>query len=296
MTSIPSTTSRKIVILLMTFTLCLTTFACGGPAEQQSQQPAQSQDQAANVSSTQAKLPDGQFPVQQATYNDANGEYSLFLLNTPPGTPSLFRTTDLQMAALTDQEVSSGQKAYVKSEGGRASLHIPQDFKIEYVHNVTETQADPQTGQPQTVVVGQQSSFWSPFAGALAGQAIGSLLFRPQYYVPPVYRPGGGPLTGFGGYGSNYGQAVQRYQTRYQSQPLAVRNRQTGLRSTGRLRSPAASTVQRSPRPASGSRSTGSGFGSSNLRQSGRPSIQPRRPSSGSFGSGRPSFSRSRRR
>ncbi len=285
MINIRPITSRKVIALLMTLALCWMTYACGGPTTEQSQQPTP-QDQQSPSASTQTQLADGQYPVQQATYDDANGEYSLFLLNTPAGTPPQFRTTDLQMAALTEAEVSSSQKAYLKTEGGKASLHIPQDFRIEYVHNVTETQTDPQSGQPQTVVVGQQSSFWTPFAGALAGQAIGSLLFRPQYYVPPVYQPGGGPLTGFGGYGQSYNQAVQRYQTRYQAQPLAVRNRQVGLRTTGGIRSPAASTVRRSP-TSSGSRSTGSGYGSSNLRQPQRsPSSQYRRSPS-SFGSGR---------
>ncbi len=305
MISIRSVTSRKVITLVMTFALCWTTFACSGPpSRQQSQQPTQGQgSQSTNVSTAQTQIADGQYPVQQATYNDANGEYSLFLLNTPSGTPPRFQTTDLQMAALTDAEVSSGQKAYLKVEGGQASLHIPQDFKIEYVHNVTETQTNPQTGQPQTVVVGQQSSFWTPFAGALAGQAIGSLLFRPQYYVPPVYQRGG-PLTGFGGYGQSYGQAVQRYQTRYQSQPLAVQNRRTGLRTTGRLRTPASSTVRRSPSSSFGNRSTGSGYGSSRLRQSDRSRSTQFRRGSGSFGSGqrstgfgsRRSFSGSRRR
>lgn len=286
MNSIRPINSRKIITLLMALTLCWTTLACGDPTSvQQSQgQPAQNQDQQSTNASAQTQLADGQYPVQQATYDDANGEYSLFLLNTPSGTPPLFRTGDLQMAALTDTEVSSGQKAYLKVEGGKASMHIPQDFKIEYVHNVTETQSDPQTGQPQTVVVGQQSSFWTPFAGALAGQAIGSLLFRPQYYVPPIYQRGGGPLTGFGGYGGSYGQAVQRYQSRYQAPPVAVRNRQAGLRTTGGLRSPASNTVRRSPSSTFGSRSTGSGYGSSNLRQSPNPSRVNRSPS---FGSGR---------
>jgi len=272
----------------MTFALCWTTFACGGPPTGQQNLPTQNQQnpQSTNVSTAQTQIADGQYPVQQATYDDANGEYSLFLLNTPSGTPPRFQTTDLQMAALTEAEVSSGQKGYLKVEGGKASLHIPQDFKIEYVHNVTETQTNPQTGQPQTVVVGQQSSFWTPFAGALAGQAIGSLLFRPQYYVPPVYQRGGGPLTGFGGYGQSYGQAVQRYQTRYQSQPLAVQNRRTGLRTTGRLRTPASSTVRRSPSSSFGNRSTGSGYGSSRLRQSDRSRSTQFRPGSGSFGSG----------
>jgi len=35
-------------------------------------------------------------------------EYSLMLLNTPAGTP--FRTTNLQMARLTDEEIKAGQR------------------------------------------------------------------------------------------------------------------------------------------------------------------------------------------
>jgi len=60
----------------------------------------------------QQQLPlnkDGQYPVQQATFNDADGEYSLILLNTP-ATPT-FRTTNLQMARLTDEEIKAGQRA-----------------------------------------------------------------------------------------------------------------------------------------------------------------------------------------
>lgn len=281
--------SRKFITLFMALTLCWTTFACGNPTP--SQQSGQAPDQTTSPSSTQ--IADGQYPLQQATYDDANGEYTLFLLDTPPGTPPQFRTTDLQMARLTEAEVNSGQQGYLRVDQGRASLHIPQDFRIEYVHNLTETQNNSETGQPETVVVGQQSSFWTPFAGALAGQAIGSLLFRPQYYVPPVYQPGRGPLTGFGGYGTSYGQAVQRYQSRYQAPPIAVRNRQTQLRTTG-VRSPS-SAVRRSPSSSSGNRATGSGFGASNLRRSERTRSQYRQSPS-SFGSGRRSSFGSRRR
>ncbi len=92
-------------------------------------------------------------------------------------------------------------------------MYLTEDFKIEYVHTVTETQTNPQTGQTQTVVVRRESNFWTPFAGALAGQALGSLLFRPQYYVPPMYQPGG-VMTGYGGYGNTYTQASERYQSK----------------------------------------------------------------------------------
>jgi hypothetical protein len=158
---------------------------------------------------------------------------------------------------------------------------------------VTESQTNPSTGQPQTVVVRQESNFWSPFAGALAGQALGSLLFRPQYYVPPVYQPGV-PLSGYGGYGSSYGQAVDRYQQRYNAPPVVERNRQV-FRSTGRINAPSAGNrnvrrpAQRSDRP------SGSGFGSSTLRRSNQ-STPSRVSRPRSFGSGRSSGARSRRR
>jgi hypothetical protein len=269
-----------------------TTLACGGPANRES--PNQNlSSPTAQTQSTQSQLPPGQYPVQQATYNDANGEYSLFLLNTSPGTPTMFRTTDLQMARLTDSEVAAGQQGYLKIEGSQASLHVPQDFRIEYIHNVTQTQTNPQTGQPETVVVRQESNFWTPFAGALAGQVVGNLLFRPQYYVPPVYQPGIG-LAGFGGYGRTYGQAVNQYQARYQAPPPAVQNRQTRLRTTGRINSTQPGAVRSPSSSFSGNRSTGSGYGSSNLRRSpssGSSSGYSR--SSGSFGSGRSSGSSS---
>lgn len=286
---------RKFTLLFLCLTLSWTTVACGGREE--------IPPQARNVNAPAAaptRLSDGQYPVQQATYNDVDGEYTLMLLNTAPGTPPSFRSTNLQMARLTDEEIKAGQKSYLKVENGKPVLYLTEDFKIEYIHAVTETQTNPQTGQQETVVVRQQGgSFWAPFAGAvagnLAGQAIGSLLFRPQYYVPPVYQPGASVLRGFGGYGSSYNQAVDRYQSRYQAPPLAVRNRRSNLRTTGRIRTPSYSqpTVRTAPRTNTGSRATGSGYGSSTLRQSGRSTI--RRPSSGSFGSGRSSgASRSR--
>jgi len=289
---------RKFLIVFLSLTLCWTTVACGSSTPTQTQ----AQNRNFNTTAAQSRLPEGTYSVQQATYDDANGEYSIMLLNTPPGTPSVYRTTDLQMARLTDEEISAGKKSYLESQNGQAVLHLTEDFKIAYVHNVTETQTNPQTGQPQTVVVRQESSFWTPFAGALAGQVVGNLLFRPHYYMPPVYQPGVA-LIGYGGYGTSYSQAVERYQTRYQAPPLAVKNRQT-LRTTGRLNSPSRnqpSAVRRTP--SSGSRSTGSGFGSSNLRPSNgsRPTRTER--STSSFGSGgrsrpssRRSFSSGRRR
>lgn len=283
---------RRLVIIFMALTLSITSVACGSGNENRSTQGQDRQSNTAISNNTNQKpIADGKYPVQQATYNDANGEYSLMLLNTPAGTPPVYRSTNLQMARLTDEEVKASEKAYFKSEKGQVSLHVPEDFKIEYVHNVTQAQTNPQTGQQENVVVKRESSFWTPFAGSvagsLAGQAIGSMLFRPQYYVPPVYNSGG--LRGYGGYGSNYGQAVQGYQTRYNSSPPAVVNRTT-LRTTGRLNNNNNfnRTNSNPNRTIERNRATGSGFGGSTLRQSdrSRPTVRPSGGSSRSFGSG----------
>lgn len=291
---------RKLIVYFMALTLCVTTIGCGSPS------PTPGANQ--NVNTVRSAPPinnnlsPGQYPLQQATYDDSEGEYSLMLLNTPPGTSSVYRSRDLQMARLTEEEISQGKKSYLNLQKDIASLHLTEDFKIEYVHNVTETVSNPQTGQPQTVVVRQQSGFWAPFAGALAGQAIGSLLFTPRYYVPPVYQPGV-ILTGYGGYGNTYREAVNQYQTRYQAPPAAVRNRQA-LRTTGRLRSPTSNApATRRPLPPNANRSTGSGYGGSTLRRSTKPTSpqQRRTPSFGSGGNSRspsrsPAFGSRRRR
>ena len=280
---------RRFAAVLISLTLCWTAVACSSSVPTQSQQNSND-----NTASASNQVSSGRYPVQQATYNDADGEYSLMLLNTPPGTSPVFRSAQLQMARLTDEEISKGEKTYLNIDGNQAVMHLTEDFKIEYVHNVTETQTNPQTGQQETVIVRQQSSFWAPFAGALAGQALGSLLFTPQYYVPPVYQPGG-VLTGFGGYGNTYSQAVDRYQTKYNTTPPAVKNRQV-LRTTGRLRNTSSNqrTTTRKQSPNS-NRATGSGFGSSNLRSSGKSSPRRVKPRTG-FGSSRRSFSGGRRR
>ncbi len=221
---------RKILIVFMSCCLCWTTLACGSSVPTQSRETFNNNT---NVATAPSIVPDGKYPVQQATYNDANGAYSLMLLNTPPGTPPLLETDKLQMARLSDDALANGEKTYLQVDNAQAVLYLTEDFKIEYVHNVTETQTNPETGRQETVVIRRESNFWSPFAGALAGQALGSLLFRPQYYVPPIYQPGG-VLTGYGGYGRSYSQAINNYQERYKTPPAAVKNSQT-LRTTGSI-------------------------------------------------------------
>lgn len=272
---------RKIVIILMSLSLCWTTIGCAGSTISSPSQP--NFDNNVDVSAAPLSISDGKYPVQQATYDDATGEYSLMLLNTPPGSSPVLKTAQLQMARLSDAEVANEAETYLEIENGQPVMYLAEDFRIEYVHNVTETRTDPQTGQPQTVVVRRESNFWTPFAGAIAGQAVANMLFRPQYYVPPVYQPG--LMTGYGGYGNSYSQAVNRYQKRYNAPPAAVKNRRT-LRTTGSIRNTASrKNNSKLRKPANNkSRATGSGFGSSKLRTSGKSRLKQSRRSSG-FGS-----------
>lgn len=273
---------RKFTVVCLALTLCLTTVSCGGENQ------ANSPNSSVSKTATPTKLNHGQYQVQQGTYNDANGEYTLFLLNNNP--PS-FATEKLQMARLTDEEIKAGKKTYLKVENGQPALYLTEDFKLEYVHNVTETKTNPQTGQKETVIVRQESNFWTPFAASLAGnvagQAIGSMLFRPQYYVPPVYQPGG-VMTGYGGYGSSYDSAVANYRSRYNEPPAAVRNRTT-FRTTGNIRNSSSGRATTNNNPTG--KASGSGFGGSNLRPSGN-SSSTQRNSGSSFGSGGRSSSR----
>jgi hypothetical protein len=263
---------RQFTAIFIALTLCFTTVSCGTSSSKvtQPQQPTTNSSPAA-VNDTPA-IASGRYPVQQASYDDADGTYTLILLNTPAGTPPQYQVTNLQMARLTDEQIAKGEKSYLEVDGDTQVLYLTEDFKIEYVHNVTETIQNPQTGQTETVVVRQPSSFWSPFAGALAGQAIGSLLFRPQYYVPPAFSPGG--MRGFGGYGNTYSGAVDRYRSNYNAPPAAVRNREV-FRTTGGLRR-TPSTGVRQPAPSTGTKSTGSGYGTSRLKTSPQPSARPR--------------------
>jgi hypothetical protein len=276
---------RRTLISALILSLGFSTVACSSGVTIAESPVPQTTTTEAPATPTPSNVPlvDGTYPVQQVTYDDGGNGYTVFALDTPASMGSRIQFENLPMARLTDEEIASGQKSYLKVENGQPSLHLTEDFRIEYVHNVTETAENPQTGQVETVVVRQEPSFWTPFAGALAGQALGSLIFRPQYYFPPVYQPGI-PLVGYGGYGSTYGQAVQHYRTRYSTPPVEVRNRQ--FRATGQLRSPSSSTLRRPS--IGGSRSTGSGYGTSTLRRrsSGEYNRSYRRSVPRSFGSG----------
>ena len=245
-----------------------------------------------------ADLPAGEYPVQQATYDDGDGSYGLMVLNTPKGVAPFFNTDDLQMARLTDEAIAEGKTAYLEHDGDQNILYLTPDFKIEYVHNETETVTNPETGQPQTIVVRQQSSFWQPFAGVIAANAVSNMLFGPRYYMPPVYSAGG--LRGYGGVGTSYSAAVSNYRDRNNTPPAAVKNR-TQLRTSGKVnrdRNAAKGSAAKAPKKQSlgqrvkqrmqSNRSSGSGFGGSNLRNTRGVRPQQARQPVRSFGSSRP--------
>jgi hypothetical protein len=264
---------RKLLIIFLAISVGLTSVSCGSNNEASNNS---SNSPVLSTKNVGAKLGDGKYPIQKAIYNDGNGEYSVMLLNTPAGSSPVFRNTNLAMARLTDEEVAAKEKAYLKIENGQPSMHIPENFEIEYARTVTQEQTNPQTGRTETVVRREGGGFWAPFAGSvagsLAGQAIGNALFRPQHYVPPVYQPGG-VMRGYGGYGSTYDQAVGNYRQRYNQEPAVIRNRNI-VRSTGRLNNSGGFGSFGSSSPlkpqvrADGNRSSGSGFGTSRLGQS----------------------------
>ncbi|MEM9246259.1 MAG: hypothetical protein AAGA67_11040 [Cyanobacteria bacterium P01_F01_bin.153] len=295
--------------------------ACGteSSSTNTTQTPKQATGQTAATSSSNANsaaLPAGDYPVQQVSYDDSNGQYSLMLLNTPQGTSPVFRTDALQMARLPEEDAQAGKASYFRVAGGDRVLYLSPDFQIQYVPSTAQTQVDPNTGRERIVYVRQQPTYWSPFATGVLTGAIASDLLTPRYYVPPVYVVGQ-PLVGYGGYGNTYDRAVSSYRTRYNEPPRATRTQQfrttgsinrtrnsttgntttTRTTTTNRQSSPtgtAGTTTNRTTtttttrkQPTNTNRSTGSGVGSSTLRNSsGTSTSRPRRRSGGSsFGS-----------
>ncbi|MDP2342216.1 MAG: hypothetical protein Q8O67_14765 [Deltaproteobacteria bacterium] len=215
-----------------------------------------------------APLPIGSYDVQSIAYDDADGAYRIFLLDAP-----VFTTSSLRLARLSDDEAAArhgGARLDVDADGPVARL--PADFGIQYVHNVTEEVPRGPGGQPETVVVRQESSTWSPFFGALAGMAVGNMLFSPMHYYPPPYMRGS-PLVGYGGFGPTRTDAQRSYVQRHGALPQPVRLSQSGYAKA----------------PSTGLRSTGKGAGSSRIDNGPVKTPRPKK----SFGGG--GFGRRRR-
>jgi len=131
-------------------------------------------------------------------------------------------------------------------------------------------------------------SFWAPFAGAAAGimgQAIGNALFRPQYYVPPVYQPGASVLRGFGMV-VPITKPVDRYRAVTTLHQRQLEIDRICVLQVGLERPHRSVNHQYLPDTNTGNRATGSGW-LSTLRQSGRSNSSIRRRSSNGFGGSR---------
>jgi hypothetical protein len=260
---------RQTIALVSLSLVLASTAACLGSSEPPPE-PAQ------KVVDT-PPLPAGSYEIQSISYDDADGAYRVFLVNPPAGRPPVVVATNLQMARLTDAEVAANktsarldvdQPAPPETPDGAAGAvvagavaRLPQSFAIQYTHNVVEERG----GQP--VVIRQESSTWSPFMSAMAGAAVGNMLFGPRYYFPPPYM--GGAMTGFGGAGASPSAAMQSYTQQHGKAPQAAKLSQSGYAKA----------------PSKSLKSTGSGAGSSRLRQStSSPPRQPKRSFGGGFG------------
>lgn len=308
--------------LLVAIALSGSLAACGNSTPTAQQNATQ---QTAGVQNAPNAMPAaaGEYPVQQASYNNSTGEYTLMLLNAPPGM-NPYRVSNLQMAQLTEAALKAGKTSYLAltGNGGQPVLYLQPSFKIEMLSGAPAANGGP---VGNTMQAGVQPTYWQPMGGG--GELDIDLDFhQPYYYVPPPYRAGS-VLTGYGGYGRTYERAASTYQQRYNAPPAPVQTR--NFRTTPNLRpSPGAnplpgapgnapasaplggpvkasssqfgSNAARTASPAStepatrsspnSARSSGSGYGSSTLRSSGSSSVRSRPSNSSnrrSFGSGR---------
>jgi len=191
---------------------------------------------------------DGQWPVQSASYDDATGRYRVVALGGPDNVRPYFEAEDLQLARAEDG------KNRLEIREGQPVLHITEDFKLDFVHNVIEERRNAQ-GQVEPVVVRQEGGSWMPFA---AGMMMGNMFNRPMYMLPPVYSPTG--MRGVGAAGATPMLAAQSYQQQHGALPQSTR-----LRTSGALRSGVRYASPNAMRP------TGSGVSASKLRRSDSP-------------------------
>jgi len=252
---------RRFAVLALAIALGGGLAACGGSANNANNANSSTNNGIVNQRAA-APAVAGNYPVQQASYNNSTGEYTLMLLNAPPGM-SPYRISNLQMAQIPEAEAKAGKTSYlaVSSPTSSPVLHLLPTFKIEML-----------SGEPtQVQQAGLQPTYWQPMqrGGELE---IDLDFYQPYYYVPPPYRSGS-VLTGFGGYGGTYEQAAGQYQQRYNAPPAPVQNR--NFRTTQNLRPSPANSPTRSPSPSPTSRSSGFGSNTSGSSPAATPSTTP---------------------
>lgn len=177
--------------------------------------------QSAQATQAARALPAGTYAVQSVQYDDATGAYRVFVLEAPPRTRPYLESDNVRMARLSDEELAAGTKSQLEVEGDGGTLRLTPDFQIAYVHNVTQEDVDPVTGQRQVTVVRQEQSFWTPFAAAMAGNMVANALFAPHYVYPPMYAGGG--LMGIGSYGTSRTAALEGYRATHGALPQPAR-------------------------------------------------------------------------
>ncbi len=111
---------RKLLAIFLSITLCWTTVACSSPTSVQSSSPQNNNTSVIPPN----QVNEGRYPVQQAEYDDADGTYTLMLLNTPAGKPPIYKTQNLQMARLTPEETEKGETTYLEVTGDEAAMHL----------------------------------------------------------------------------------------------------------------------------------------------------------------------------
>jgi hypothetical protein len=259
-----SSTGRRSLSLSLALSLSL----LGGLGASSACSSASEQLEQARPVDESPPLPPGSYGVQSIAYDDADGGWRVFLLNAPPSHKALYSTANLRLARVTEADVAAGKtSARLDVDENGTTAWLPADFQVQYTHNVTE-----ERGDGRVVVVRQESTTWSPFVSAMAGAALGNMLFSPMYVYPPPYV--GGALSGYGGYGATRTAAQSSFQQAHGKLPQPAKLSQSGY----------------AKKPSSMLKSTGSGAGSSKL-STGKPSSRPR----SGFGFGGGGFGRRRR-
>lgn len=145
------------MLKLSIFMIIIYTYGC---------QPNLNQNQLTSHSNEQCIVSDGQYVVQNATYNKTKNSYELFVLNLPTCVKQPLLVTGLKLGRLNkDQEKNEKALLHV-SEGTPKELFIAQDYTLQMVETISSN------GREQTT----EPSLWSPFLSGAAGGMIGGVL------------------------------------------------------------------------------------------------------------------------
>ena len=125
-------------------------------------------------------VPDGKYPVQDATFNKTKGTYELLLLGTPSCWKQPATVSDIELGRIDESE---NEKAVLKFVGGKATnLLIAKDYTLKTVETIVENGKEKVT----------ESSSWAPFlsgaAGGLVGGVVGNVIadkMRSKNEPPP---------------------------------------------------------------------------------------------------------------